>query len=163
MTLARNMWGPQPEARGRPLFHRVFRAEHMAVRRTLDDMRTCFVRGLDEDTAGRLELVLAEVLNNIVEHGADPATGPQVVPFIHMSLIRHAGGLACTISDDGVTLPGHCLRPRILPQDRVVDELPEGGFGWYLIQDLTQSICYFREGRRNFLAFTLTCSDPQPV
>ena len=32
-------------------------------------------------------------------------------------------------------------------------DLPEGGFGWCLIQGLTQSLCYYREGQRNCLAF----------
>ena len=38
--------------------------------------------------------------------------------------------------------------------------LPEGGFGWYLIQDLTASLSYFREGRRNFLAFIVPVTEP---
>lgn len=158
MTPARYMKGPEPKPSGNPLFHRVFRAEPLAVRQLLDEVRGRFIHLLDDDTAGRLELVLAEVLNNIVEHGAGSTVQPLATAYIHISLARHDGGLACTISDNGVMLPGDCLRPRQLPQDRIVDELPEGGFGWYLIQDLTQSICYFREGQRNFLAFTMSCT-----
>ena len=33
--------------------------------------------------------------------------------------------------------------------------LPEGGFGWFLIQDLTQALCYYRRESRNYLAFNI--------
>ena len=72
---------------------------------------------------------------------------------VHLLVQPSQTGLTCTISDNGVVLPGHCLAPRGLPShDR---GLPEGGFGWYLIQDLVSELHYARQGERNCLTFTI--------
>ena len=138
------------------LFHRVLSADPLEVRRTLLDIRVRFREEVGEDTLGRTELILAEVMNNITEHaGSDQTIEERLyAPLIHLSIASHVTGLACAISDDGQSLPNDCLQPRAL-QDVVYPDLPEGGFGWFLIHDLTQSLCYYREGSRNFLAFTV--------
>ncbi|MFD1797757.1 ATP-binding protein [Paracoccus aurantiacus] len=101
------------------------------------------------DLLGRAELVLAELLNNVAQHGrahsADPA------PIVHLSVVAQPDGLACSVSDDGGLLPSICLNSP--PPDPRND--PEGGFGWFLIGHLTQSLIYFREGERNYVAFTI--------
>lgn len=139
-----------------PMFHRVLRASPDIVRDTLMDVRRRFAEEVSQDTLGRLELVLAEVMNNVAEHAAIDARDPAVsaLPQIHLCIVRHASGLACAITDNGISVPTECLLPRNLPRNDVAD-LPEGGFGWYLIQDLTQSLCYYREQQRNFLAFSI--------
>lgn len=146
-------------------FHRVLRADPLSVRRTLTDLRRTLAADCSDDALGRLELVLAEVLNNIVEHGIgvsrDPAAilaeasveGVARARAVHLLVSPEAGGLRCVITDTGVLLPGECLAPRHLP--RCEPELQEGGFGWYLIQDLAINLTYSRAGGRNCLAFTL--------
>lgn len=134
----------------KPMFHRVFDAQPGSVRQVLAEVRARFCAGVDPDAVGRLELVLAEVLNNVTEHGAEARRRTS----IYLSIVQHETGFACAVTDDGVSLPAECLQPRILPQEGA-SELPEGGFGWYLIQDLTQALCYYREHHRNFLAFTV--------
>lgn len=147
-----------------PMFHRVLRARPMVVRDTLADIRRRFANELDEDALGRLELVLAEVMNNVTEHGTalDPAQrgrpAAHGAPVIHLCIVRHKNGLSCALTDDGISLPEGCLLPRSLPDGSIAD-MPEGGFGWFLIQDLTQELCYYREDTRNFLAFHLPVSD----
>lgn len=150
-------------ARARPMFHRVFPAKPENVRAILSDIRQRFRTEVGDDTMGRLELVLAEVMNNVAEHASTSTTaGPtQQVPSIHLSVVLHENGLACAISDDGVSLPDECIKPRGLPMVEGAD-LPEGGFGWYLIQDLTQALCYYREEQRNFLAFSVPFNDREP-
>lgn len=135
-----------------PMFHRVLTADPNAVRATLKELRGRFRDEVSADTLGRLELVLAEVMNNVTEHAIN---GRAVAdPKIHLCVVRHDSGLACAITDDGASLPDDCLLPRQLPQMDNSD-LPEGGFGWYLIQDLTQELRYYREGQRNFLGFNV--------
>lgn len=147
-----------------PIFHRIFRADPMTVRDALWFLRERFDGSARADVISKLELALAEVLNNICEHGshadAERLGGRIHSPLIHLCVVRHVGGIACAVTDDGRPLPPECLDPRTLPysdppdqDDLSVLRLPEGGFGWYLIQDLTASLSYFREGRRNFLAF----------
>ncbi|MCF3973311.1 ATP-binding protein [Paracoccus salsus] len=143
-------------ARSQPMFHRVLAARPGTVRDTLIEIRKRFCSEVSDDTLGRLELVLAEVMNNVAEHAATQLGAPDrsQIPSIHLSIVLHESGLACAITDDGVALPANCVLPRGLP---IIDteDLPEGGFGWYLIQDLTQALCYYREGNRNFLAFSV--------
>lgn len=130
--------------------HHVLQADPFSVR----DVLTALCRDLDTrcsgDLLGRLELVLAEALNNIVEHAeAHIARAGR----IHLLVKTHAGGLTCVIADRGQSLPDTCLAPRSLPSHDL--GLPEGGFGWYLIQDLASEIRYERAGGRNYLAFTI--------
>ena len=139
------------QPRVQPMFHRVLSAEPDEVRRALTDLRARFAPVVDADAMGRLELVLAEVMNNVAEHagGAGVARG-----LMHLCVVMHDSGLSCAITDNGNQLPPDCLRPRSLPAMDPLD-LPEGGFGWFLIQGLTQSLCYYREDHRNCLAFTV--------
>lgn len=143
-------------ARTQPMFHRVLSARPETVRDTLIEIRKRFRSEVSDDTLGRLELVLAEVMNNVAEHASRQLEGParRQTPSIHLSIVLHESGLSCAITDDGVTLPADCVLPRGLPFVDTED-LPEGGFGWYLIQDLTQALCYYREEHRNFLAFSV--------
>lgn len=141
----------------RPMFHRVFAADPMVVRQVLIDVTRRFAQ-LPPGRLSRLELALAEILNNVVEHAyADRATG-----IIHLSIVPGESGLSCAIADDGAALPDACLAPRLDPLGRRGEDpadallcLPEGGFGWLLIQGLTQNLCHFRENGRNMLAFFL--------
>ena len=105
--------------------------------------------------------LLAEVLNNIVEHGY-PDRPPGL---IHVSIVPSGKGLSCAVADDGTALPTECLAPRHDPLTRASMNrprseesflhLPEGGFGWVLIQGLTTNLCHYRENGRNILAFYL--------
>ncbi|MBM3603152.1 MAG: ATP-binding protein [Alphaproteobacteria bacterium] len=148
--------GNRASTQTQPLFHRVLRAHPVTVRDTLHDVRQRFHAEISDDTLGRLELVLAEVMNNVAEHAplAQTNDGAGDLPVIHLSIVRHNTGLACALTDDGASLPAECILPRKLPP-MVSDDLPEGGFGWFLIQDLTQALCYYREESRNYLAFSI--------
>lgn len=148
-----------------PAFHRVLRADPLSVRHALTDLCRRFGPYCPVDALGRLELVLAEVLNNIVEHGIGvtreafavmaeaEAVGVARARAVHLLVRLEPEGLRCVITDTGVLLPSDCLAPRSLPEAQ--PELPEGGFGWYLIQDLVTDLTYSRSGGRNYLAFTL--------
>ncbi|AUH65321.1 ATP-binding protein [Paracoccus zhejiangensis] len=170
MNTAKNLDSEKTGEMSRPaqtMFHRVLRAEARIVRDTLTDIRRRFAAEIDEDALGRLELVLAEVLNNVAEHGPGAAdssedsgseAGHRAAPLIHLCIVRLAGMLSCAVTDDGISLPAGCLLPPDAPAISEID-LPEGGFGWFLIHDLTQELYYYREERRNFLAFRVPVSD----
>jgi serine/threonine-protein kinase RsbW len=102
---------------------------------------------LSADVAATAEIVLAEVLNNIVEHGYAAATGQ-----IEVELALSDTGLQIRTSDLGCALPAAVLAGTpSLPT--VTDDLPEGGFGWYMIRSLVEELAYRREGDRNHLSF----------
>lgn len=104
---------------------------------------------LSESDAGKVELVLAEVLNNIVEHAHESPdhSGPVQIRCCH-----GAGRLDVVIVDRGKAMP-RGRAPMGLPKNLSVDfeKLPEGGFGWFLIRDLAEVISYARHGRENHL------------
>ncbi len=98
----------------------------------------------DRSTA---EIVLAEVLNNVVEHAYSGQAGP-----IRLWLDHEPGRLRCRIEDEGAPMPGGCLPAGRLPDTA---ELAEGGFGWHLIRSLALDLQYERAGGTNRLHFDL--------
>jgi serine/threonine-protein kinase RsbW len=103
--------------------------------------------GAIPDAMGRVELVLAEVLNNIVEHAYADLRGE-----IALQLALCGQALRCRVADGGRPMPGGQLPAGRLPQDKAA-ELPEGGFGWHLIRTLAHDLRYARTGGQNVLTF----------
>jgi serine/threonine-protein kinase RsbW len=122
----------------------------MAVRETLKQVLTGLgPLAMDADELATVELVLAEAMNNIVEHAypeAD-AQGP-----IRIGCTHKVNGLHFTIVDEGKPMPGGQM-PIGLAQNVDVDplDMPEGGFGWFLIRDLAKEVRYQRVGQDNQL------------
>jgi len=105
--------------------------------------------GLHSDELGTIEIVLAEALNNVVEHAypAGTASGP-----IDIDCRTARDGLHVRITDDGRAMPGGQIpagAETALSDD--MTDLPEGGFGWFLIRQLAQDVAYRRERDRNIL------------
>lgn len=106
---------------------------------------------LTADCRSSAELVLAEVLNNVIEHAYAEESGP-----IGLELRLAADALACSIHDTGLPMPdGTPPSSRQALLDVPLDSLPEGGFGWFLIRSLTRDIEYVRERDGNRLSFLL--------
>jgi serine/threonine-protein kinase RsbW len=123
----------------------------LAVRQGLRDI-LChpIMAQLSADARGSAEVVLAEALNNIVEHAYDRVDGQ-----IDLHLKLQSGRLMCDICDDGVPMP-NCELPTGLAQTiGADDDLPEGGFGWFLIRSMTDDLAYRRIDARNHLSFQL--------
>lgn len=97
-----------------------------------------------------VEIVLAEVLNNVVEHAyAESGRG-----VIEIEIERLDDALAFRVTDNGTPMPEGAM-PEGRPHDLDVppDQLPEGGFGWFLIRELTEGLEYRRSANRNDLRF----------
>ncbi|MEO0391509.1 MAG: ATP-binding protein [Pseudomonadota bacterium] len=104
---------------------------------------------LDVEETSTVELVIAEVLNNICEHAYEEAedAGP-----IDVTCTHGEDGLRFVIMDQGHAMPDG-KTPLGMEADLDVDvmDLPEGGFGWFLIQDLAKDVVYRRVGDANRL------------
>ena len=137
---------------GCDLFQTGFLAEPHAVRDALRRAVARFARRITPEDAGTLELALAEVLNNVAEHGyAGLPPGP-----VQLDLRRAGGDLHCVVEDEGHPMPGLVLPEGSLqPVAATVEGLAEGGWGWALIRDLTTDIRYTREDGRNRLTFRI--------
>jgi serine/threonine-protein kinase RsbW len=123
-----------------------------AVRQLISEMP---VSALDEDTRSTAEIVLAEALNNIVEHAYAGAEGE-----IDLRLLREPASLAVEIVDFGRAMPQEKLPQASLPD---CDALPEGGFGWFLIHTLSKDLTYVRSGPANVLRFKLAIAQDRRV
>lgn len=97
------------------------------------------------------ELVLAEVLNNIVEHADVPTQGT-----IELTIRPSRHGLDCTVVDGGAPMPGDGPPAERMPNLSATRDPPEGGFGWPLIRLLASDLAYRRIGDRNELTFRLS-------
>lgn len=134
----------------RPDIHLVIASDQLAVRQALAELLAApSLCSMECDLRGRVEIVLAEVLNNIVEHAYAHHQGE-----ISLELSTDPTGIACCIQDSGAEMPGLILpEGKLAPHDP--DDLPEGGFGWFLIRTLTEDLSYRRHGGTNELRFRL--------
>lgn len=138
--------------------HLVFPADQSAVRRALKAAMQ-FLRSQDTTPgqSGSAELVLAEVINNIIEH----AYRGDRAGLIEIRLSRRDDQVLFTVLDDGLPMPGGGApagRPHDL--DRDTQDMPEGGFGWFLIRELTEDLDYRRDESRNCLHFRMRLGPP---
>lgn len=106
------------------------------------------LRGLPPAVAECCELVLAEAMNNIVEHAYDDAGG-----LLRLTLLRGRQHVICRLLDRGRPLDGLRLPLARSPiPDRMPDGGPtEGGYGWFLIHSLSQRLHYRRADGMNRL------------
>ncbi len=125
----------------------------IAVRRTLVLLRDRLrAAGVAESDNYDVELVLAEVLNNVFEHAyRDRPDG-----WIELHVRVTPREIEMHLIDEGHAMPNLRLPTGTLPDAAVsLDQLPEGGFGWHLIRSLTDRLSYRRVVAENRLEMTL--------
>lgn len=106
------------------------------------------------------ELVVAEVLNNIVEHAYQDRAGGEILLKLRFGHDR----LTVEFTDFGLPMPSGAP-PKGAPAnlDVSVENLPEGGFGWFLIRSLSENLRYCHDGRRNQLTLAIPLSPGTPL
>ena len=105
--------------------------------------------GMSETRAGEVRIALAEAVNNVVEH---PYAG-RAPGDVRIRCNLDTAQLWISIWDAGMPLPDNRLPPGN-PADvsGPIEDLPEGGFGWFLIRELTSDIQYQRANGSNELS-----------
>lgn len=111
---------------------------------------------LGGELAGEVCLILAEALNNVVEHAYRYAQDGD----INIKVLLVDQWLTISINDFGpaFTIPTTKAIPS--PDPKELESLPEGGFGWSLIQLLTDKITLQRINNRNHLELSKKISVP---
>lgn len=113
--------------------------------------------GSEEDLTA-IELILAEVLNNVVEHAYAGTTDGEM----ELRVQHEAPDLYFRILDSGRPMPTGRL-PMGSPADseREDFEQEEGGYGLYMIRQLAKKLRYRRVGHFNQLSFRITLGGAQ--
>lgn len=115
-----------------------FPATPHQVRAVLADLRRGPLARLPRDRAEDIELVLAEAMNNIVEHAYAGQSGP-----LRLSLRRFGDRLSFRLLDIGRAMPGIVAPAGDFPL-APSDSLAEGGYGWFLMRRLARRLYYRR-------------------
>ncbi|MCB1342892.1 MAG: ATP-binding protein [Pseudooceanicola sp.] len=105
-------------------------------------------QGWPSDFLGSVEIVLAETLNNVVEHAyRGQPSGEVAVDFtldgrdLWLRVMDRGTPFASGVPPVGHPADVHCL--------------PEGGFGWHLIRSLSDEIQYAHQAGANRLAIRM--------
>ena len=133
----------------------------MAVRKALKELLDGLAPlDLDIEEMGTVELVMAEALNNIVEHAYPEGSAVGMIKII----CKHAlDGLHLTVMDNGRSMPnGQTPVGSTIDIDVDLQDIPEGGFGWLLIKGLAKEVHYQRRSWQNMLQFRLAVATSPP-
>ncbi len=124
-----------------------------SLKTLMNDMET---RDYLPEERGTVELVLAEVLNNVAEHAYEEMGDGK----IELDMAYIPGGISIVLQDFGKPMPNG-QTPLGMPAnlDVEVDDLPEGGFGWFLIGELAKDLTYVRRGDANHLSFRMSLGE----
>ena len=104
--------------------------------------------GMDPEATDLLRLCVAEALNNIVEHAYDGAEGRPIFADVKFAPDK----LEVLLIDEGKAMP----KGQVPTGEREIDfddldSLPEGGFGWMLINTQMDDVDYERREGCNVL------------
>jgi serine/threonine-protein kinase RsbW len=148
---------PEPGAAELAPVHleRRFRSGDLETRAALQDICGGLAAvGIGADDVATVELVLAEVLNNVSEHAYADGAGP-----VEVLIAARGPGLTCRVRDRGQPMPRGELPDPPYPPFLPADALPEGGFGWHIIRCLTSDLAMERREGWNELRMTIPLSD----
>ncbi len=129
--------------------------DFLEVRRALAEIRASLAPILDDDPMSTIEIVGAEILNNVVEHGF--AGEIEDDKFIEVFAAFDGQKLILRIIDDGIPMPGGAV-PEGKARDidpKSISALPEGGFGWGLIHMLSGDLSYAYQDGKNRLQVSI--------
>ncbi|CAA7621931.1 ATP-binding protein [Magnetospirillum sp. SS-4] len=121
------------------------------------DIRLEVAGRTDPDMAARVELVLAEALNNVVEHGYQGRSEHPIQVELHLD----SAGIRLVVIDhsqQSFSIPTHASMPDFNPDDP--DTFPEGGFGLAIILQCTDQVTTERHGDANHLILEFRKTEP---
>ncbi len=127
-----------------------FRWVRRWVQNTVDALEAT---GTSADDLSSVEIVLAEAMNNVVEHAYPDGRDGK----IRLVAKRRNDALMVEIRDRGRPMPqGRApLGNHPMAEFHQDDPMPEGGFGWYLIREIVRDLVYDRQDDENMLLFRI--------
>ncbi len=128
------------------------------VRRAIHEVEEDLLQAdISKEDTGSMSIVLAEALNNVVEHAFDENEGEKITLIIR----KRSRSLIVEIRDSGRPMPkGRApMGNHPMTEFNQFDTMPEGGYGWFLIRELVQDLVYDRQNDENILFFRYKLSD----
>ena len=122
------------------------------VRRAIHEVEEDLAQaGIGKEDIGSISIVLAEVLNNVVEHAFGDKNGEDITLIIR----PRSKSLLVEIRDSGRPMPkGRApIGNHPMTEFNQFDCMHEGGYGWFLIRELVQDLVYDRQNEENILFF----------
>lgn len=127
--------------------------------------RVCLQLGLDDLTAGHVELCVAEAVTNSICHAYHGMQGHSV----ELMLSADAGELRIEVADRGAPMPAD-QQQRLARTNKDADfpamdrrSLPEGGRGLQIIRDLMDQVSYISEGKQNRLIMSKKLASAEAI
>jgi serine/threonine-protein kinase RsbW len=124
--------------------------------------RICVQLGLDDLSAGQVELCIAEAATNAIRHAYHDQPGHTVA----IALAAGTDQLNIEVSDSGTPMPVE-QRQRLVHGTQALELetadrtlLPEGGRGLQIIHDLMDEVSYVRSGNINRLIMRKQLATP---
>jgi serine/threonine-protein kinase RsbW len=94
-----------------------------------------------------VQIVLGEALNNIIEHGFEyEGSG-----LIEIEISVSEKEIVVRLCDNGIAFTPPEASQTPLQNKDDLNGLPEGGFGWFLIKEITSSVKFTRSAGKNHL------------
>ena len=138
-----------PRSDGRQELRVLYPSRNIGTRHALETVADGLCGfGIAESDIQAVQQVLAEILNNVVEH----AYGDDADCLIELRIVREDSSIRAQVIDTGRPMPGGQAPDPDCPDPCA---MPEGGFGWYIIRALSDDVTYVRDGERNTLSVAL--------
>ena len=103
--------------------------------------------GVGNDKNTDVQIVLAEALNNVIEHGfTHERTGT-----IEIDIEVSGDTTVVRLTDNGKAFTPPKATKSPMQNSCDIDNLPEGGFGWFLIKKIVSSYEFHRFSNKNLL------------
>jgi serine/threonine-protein kinase RsbW len=135
-------------------------ARNRSIRDALAECRARLARvPLSEEELATVEVVLAEVMNNVAEHAYAWRRDGELLLGMRVA----GDGLHVSVTDEGRPMPdeelpfGQRLDPTV-----PLGDMPEGGFGWLIIRQLARDVAYVRQDGVNQLSFRVAVGTRLP-
>lgn len=107
----------------------------------------CTHLGLDEVQAFQAELALVEAANNIVMYAYEA----QPQHRLELEITVHKNRIIFILRDQGRPA-GELQRPECpVPENPIIEELPEGNMGLYIIYSIMDEVAYSSQGETNIM------------
>ena len=142
----------QPQASLSSTIEKHIPADYRWVRRSIHEVEDELIAAdVASEDIGSISIVLAEAMNNVVEHAFDNNHDGKMTLVVR----SRSNSLLFEIRDTGRPMPkGRApMGNHPMSEFNQFDAMPEGGYGWFLIRELVQDLVYDRQNDENILFF----------